>query len=238
MGAAALDPSHGEIAMSLIELEHPLKRRRQGVSRRAALLWLGAGSAALACARALAEPVIKSVDALQPGEFTWHPERAPSGPGCDRRLDPRPARLRLPERRPHRGLDLLDRQARPQHADRRLHHPAEGQEPPVEHLQQRADAEHEPADLVGHRASCRPVAGLSGLAWLRPSADRFLGKALHRHPGRHPGDHRRRGDLSEHRGPSGLGPVGTTPAASSTRRWRVSRRTRCRRPAPATPRGR
>jgi len=35
---------------------------------------------ALLAAPALAEPFIKAVDALKPGEFVWHPERAPAGP--------------------------------------------------------------------------------------------------------------------------------------------------------------
>ena len=30
--------------------------------------------------RAFAEPAVKAIDELQPGEFAWHPERSPAGP--------------------------------------------------------------------------------------------------------------------------------------------------------------
>jgi len=43
------------------------------------LLGLGAGIAAAATGSSLAEPMIAAIDDLKPGEFAWHPERAPAG---------------------------------------------------------------------------------------------------------------------------------------------------------------
>ncbi len=77
------------------------------------------------------------------------------------------------------------------HADRRVRGAAEGQEPPFLDLQRGADAEHEPADLVGHRAACRQPARLSGLAWLRAAAARFFGKTVRGDASRHACHHRR-----------------------------------------------
>jgi len=57
-----------------------LKRTPFTPSRRGVLCILGAGVVAGAIRPALAEPFIKAVDALKPGEFVWHPERAPAGP--------------------------------------------------------------------------------------------------------------------------------------------------------------
>ena len=50
------------------------------ISRRRALRWLTVGVAASLAGRAVAEPVIRAIDDLKPGEFVWHPERAPAGP--------------------------------------------------------------------------------------------------------------------------------------------------------------
>jgi len=50
------------------------------ISRRRAMRWFTVGVAASFAGRAFAEPVIRAIDELQPGEFVWHPERAPAGP--------------------------------------------------------------------------------------------------------------------------------------------------------------
>ena len=46
------------------------------ISRRKALLWMGAAGATAASL-----PVIAwAVDSLKPGDFTWNPDASPSGP--------------------------------------------------------------------------------------------------------------------------------------------------------------
>ena len=133
-------------------------------------------SAVVTGRRAYADAAMEEIGRLKPGEFTWRPERAAGGTGRRRRVAARAARACLSQRRPHRRLHLFDRQARPCDADRRLRHAAEGQESSLEHLQRRADAQHEPAHLVGRRAACRQSARLSGVAWLRAAAVEILAK--------------------------------------------------------------
>ena len=70
---------------------------------------------------ARSQQVLKEINELKPGEFTWHPERSPAGSAGHHRLDPRSTRARLSQWHAHRRLDLFDRQARPRDADRRLH---------------------------------------------------------------------------------------------------------------------
>ena len=126
----------------------------------------------------------------------------------DHRVDPRSARACLSQRRADRGVDLLDRKARPLDADRRVHDPEQGSQSPLLDLQQRADAEHEPADLVGHRAARRQSARLSGLARLHPPAARILAAAVRGDACRNAGDHRRQSRRSvDHRasGPRAVG---------------------------------
>ena len=50
------------------------------LSRRTLLQGLGAAGLTLAAAPLLGQHVYKEVHALEPGEFTWHPERSPEGP--------------------------------------------------------------------------------------------------------------------------------------------------------------
>ena len=50
------------------------------LTRRRLLQGLGAGAVTLAAAPLAGQHVYKEVHALQPGEFTWHPERSPKGP--------------------------------------------------------------------------------------------------------------------------------------------------------------
>ena len=109
------------------------------------------------------------------------------GPGRHHRLDPEAARLRLSQRHPDRCLDLLDRQAGPFDARRRLYRPGEGQGAYLGNLR-RADAGYGAADLEGHRAACRRPAGLSRLAWLRSPAERVRRESLCHHPDRNAGD--------------------------------------------------
>ena len=49
-------------------------------TRRAALGWIAGGVAAGLVGRAMAEPHVAAIDSLKPGQFAWHPERAPVGP--------------------------------------------------------------------------------------------------------------------------------------------------------------
>ncbi|QJP13626.1 L,D-transpeptidase [Starkeya sp. ORNL1] len=51
---------------------------RGALSRRAVVIGLGAGLAGIG--RAQAEPQELQIDQLKPGQFSWHPERAPGGP--------------------------------------------------------------------------------------------------------------------------------------------------------------
>ena len=118
------------------------------------------------------------------------PRACAKGAGRHHRLNPEAARLRLSQRHFDRRLDLLDRQAGPLDACRRVHHPRQGQGAHVCDLW-RADAGHGEAHLEGHRSSCRRSAGLSGLAWLRSSAARLRRRPLRHHAARHAGDHRR-----------------------------------------------
>jgi hypothetical protein len=54
---------------------------RHAINRRTALLRLSALAAApfLINSRAMGEEVIKEIHMLEPGEFTWHPDRSPKG---------------------------------------------------------------------------------------------------------------------------------------------------------------
>ena len=87
------------------------------------LLGLGAvllntrGHSELAQATPSADPDYAS---LQTGHFIWHSERVAKGPGRHHRVDSEAAHLRLPQRHPDRRFDLLDRQAGPFDARRRL----------------------------------------------------------------------------------------------------------------------
>ena len=55
-------------------------RRPVGLSRRELLVGGLAAGATLVAAETVGQEVLKEIGALQPGEFTWHPERQPSGP--------------------------------------------------------------------------------------------------------------------------------------------------------------
>jgi hypothetical protein len=49
-------------------------------TRRAVLRGAGAGLGSLWLGRALADPQVVAIDDLKPGQFVWHPDRAPTGP--------------------------------------------------------------------------------------------------------------------------------------------------------------
>ena len=83
------------------------------------------------------------------------------GPGAGLCRPHPPARDRLSQRRPHRRFHHLIGQGRPRDADRRVHHPREGQGPPLADLRRRADALSAAADLDGRRDACRQPARLS-----------------------------------------------------------------------------
>ena len=82
-------------------------------------------SAVITGRRAYGDEKMEEIGRLKPGEFTWHPELA-EGTRRRHRVAAPAARACLSQRRPHRRLDLLDRQARTYDADRRLRRPAEG----------------------------------------------------------------------------------------------------------------
>jgi hypothetical protein len=135
------------------------------------------GASALPFAAALGKMTqgrqVDSPETMEPGDFTWHPERSRSGPVSiivsitDQRYMCTAMACAL-------RVHLLHRQEGTLHAHRRVHHPAEGQAPPLVDLQQRADAQHEPADLEGHCAARRQPAGLPRLPWLCAAAGEVL----------------------------------------------------------------
>ena len=133
----------------------------------------------------LAALVDKHADDLANGEFNWHPERAKAGPML--------IIVSIPDQKVHvyrNGIRVAASTCstgKPGHSTPTgvFKILAKGQAPPLVNLQQCADAEHEPLDLVGHRPARRAVAGLSGLAWLRAPAAGVLRPALRHHPEGH-----------------------------------------------------
>src|SRR5262245_26051506 len=61
-----------------VELELP--RRWQSLTRRQIFGWLVSAGALSLSRKALSEPTSAPIDSLQPGQFSWHPEKAPAGP--------------------------------------------------------------------------------------------------------------------------------------------------------------
>src|SRR5690242_4822351 len=51
----------------------------QSPTRRQALGWLVSAGALGLSRNAIAEPTLAAIDSLQPGQFSWHPEKAPAG---------------------------------------------------------------------------------------------------------------------------------------------------------------
>jgi hypothetical protein len=131
----------------------------------------------------------KKAAVLKPGAFLWTPDRSPSGEvevvvsiaeqkayvfRADKLIESPPCRRARGATAPHRDL----------------HDPAE--EPPalLQHLQQRAHAQHAAADLARHRASCRRPARLSGQPRLHPAADGILQDPVRGDPHGRAGAHR------------------------------------------------
>lgn len=50
------------------------------LNRRSLLVGAGAASLVLVAGEVVGQEVLKEISALQPGEFTWHPDRQPTGP--------------------------------------------------------------------------------------------------------------------------------------------------------------
>ena len=126
---------------------------------------------------------------LTNGEFNWFPDRSESGPII--------AIVSLPDQRVYvyrNGVRIAASTCSTgklghRNPDRRVQDPAEGQEPPFLDLQQCADALHEPAHLVGHRAACGTIAGLPGVARMRAPAEGIRRTPVRRHQARHDGGH-------------------------------------------------
>jgi hypothetical protein len=78
---------------------------------------------------------------LQPGQFFWHPERAPIGPVAIIVSIPKQLVFAYRNRHFDRRLDLLNGEARPFDTDWGLHHSAEGKGAHLGHLR-RANAGH------------------------------------------------------------------------------------------------
>ena len=51
----------------------------QSLTRRQAFGWLVSAGALSVSRNAFAEPTLAAIDSLQPGQFSWHPEKAPTG---------------------------------------------------------------------------------------------------------------------------------------------------------------
>ena len=66
------------VCSSDVELELP--RRWQSLTRRQIFGWLVSAGALSLSRKALSEPTSAPIDSLQPGQFSWHPEKAPAGP--------------------------------------------------------------------------------------------------------------------------------------------------------------
>ena len=174
------------------------------ISRRRALLWMGAAGATAAIL-----PVIAfAVDNLKPGEFTWHPELAPDGPVA--------IIVSLPEQRVYvyrNGVEIAVSTCstgKPGHETPtgvftilekdKNHHSSTYNNAPMPNMER--------LTWSGRRAPCRAASRLPGLARLRPAAGGVLAEALHRHPSRHAGDHRQRQVGAGRRGASRTGAVG------------------------------
>jgi hypothetical protein len=56
------------------------KQPRRSISRRDLLLGAGALGVTLVAAETVGQEVLKEIGDLKPGEFTWHPDRQPTGP--------------------------------------------------------------------------------------------------------------------------------------------------------------
>ena len=104
---------------------------------------------------------------LKPGQYALAARHFPSR-ACSVVVSiPRTARARLSQRRAHRRCRHARPKARPFDADGRFRRPRKGEDASFRPLQRCADAEHEPAYVVGRRAACRTIAGLSGEPRLR-----------------------------------------------------------------------
>lgn len=81
-GAAhlALDSrrEHRDPGMHLNDRPKP-RRPWQLPTRRRALGWLASAGAVAFSRNAIAEPTLAAIDSLQPGQFSWNPEKAPAG---------------------------------------------------------------------------------------------------------------------------------------------------------------
>ena len=112
------------------------------------------------------------------------------GSAADRRVDRYPESDALQQRRARGAGAGLHRRARPSDADGRLQHHREGPLPPLQPLQQCADAIHAAHHLVGSGAARRRAAGLSRFARLHSHVARLRPEAVaHHRPGR--ASHRR-----------------------------------------------
>lgn len=109
------------------------------------------------------------------------------GPGAGVRGPVETAGDRVPERRAHRCRDRFKRQAWIPDTDRRVHHPAEGRQTPLEQIPRRADALPAAPDVGWRGAACRRAARLPRKPRLRAPADGICKAAVHGDTARHHG---------------------------------------------------
>ena len=153
-------------------------------------------------------PVGTDPEKLKPGQFIWNAQAAPEGPDRHRRQPSRTDRPGLPQRRRDRRREGLDGKARPQHADRNLHDPQQGQGPHLQDVRQRADAVFREADLGRRRPPRGRDPGVPGVARLRAPADAVRRASLRDHERRHDGRHRQQRECADGRRARGLSLAG------------------------------
>lgn len=129
---------------------------------------------------------------LKPGQFTWHPERAPSGPVA--------IIVSVPKQRVYvyrNGILIgVSTCSTGKKGDRGVHHLGESRGALFERVRRCVHATHGAPDLAGRGAARGQAAGLSRLSRLRAPAAQIRDGPLRGDAYRNPGHHRRRSHRS------------------------------------------
>lgn len=119
------------------------------------------------------------IDKLKPGQFIWLPEFSLTGP-ISIVISLNTQRVHVYRNGVRIGVSTCSNRAQgPRNAYRRVYDPPKGQTSPLQHIQQRADAQHEPADQERHRPSRREIARLYGITRVYPLAPEVLGPSVY-----------------------------------------------------------